>query len=254
MEKLSEVENLIYKFDFFHLGEKLLVTDFIENYDEVFKLFSKQNKTNKYAVQSSFVLNNLVNGKYDVFVYEQKYDKWGLRVKKITFFNSLYDYEYNKNIDENKWEILFNIGIDAGSCLFLSDCVLENCDKLNNFFEQWMGKNYKGNILKLDNNQTSGFGTSSGYGDGLYEFKVYKDNDNIIGLEVEFINDDLQKEYYSEDDEEGNGSYEEDSEDSKDSENSENSEEEVEYNSEDENNDDKQKKYKDKKYNVTAEF
>jgi len=229
MEKLSEVENLIYKFDFYHLGEKLLISDFIENYDEVLKLFSKQNKANKYAVQSSYVLNNLVTGKYDVFVYEQKYDKWGLRVKKITFFNSLYDFEYNENIDENKWEVLFNIGIDAGSCLFLSDSVLENGDKLNNFLERWMSNNYKGNILKLDlDDQVSGFGTSSGYGDGLYEFKVYNDNDNIIGLEVEFIDNDAQKEYYSEEENCDDSDDSDDTEDvSEDEENTSENEEDV---------------------------
>lgn len=200
MEKTTDIENLVYKFDFNHTGEKLLITDFIENYDEVLKLFSKQNKSNRYALQSSHVLNNLVNGKYDVFVHEKKYDKWGLRVKKITFFNSFYDYEYNENIDENKWEVLFNLTIDAGSCLFLSDSVLEDNNKLNNFLEKWMSFNFKGNILKLDNdNQLVGFGTSSGYGDGLYEFKVYVEDNSLIGLQVEFIDDNEQKEYYSSD-------------------------------------------------------
>ena len=230
MEKSTEVENVIQKFEFFHNGEKLLITDFVENYDEVLKLFSKTNKQNKYALSSSFVLANLINGKYDVFVHEKKYDKWGLRVKKITFFNSLYDFEYNDNIDENKWEILFNLSIDAGSCLFFSDTVLENCDKLNNFLEKWMSCNFKGNLLKIDvDNQLVGFGTSSGYGDGLYEFKVYKDSDNVIGLQVDFIDDNQQQEYY---DDSVDNSDEDNEEESDEDESDEDESDEEQYNSE----------------------
>ncbi len=184
---------LITKFKIENMGETFLVSDFLEDYDEVNSHFFKHKSSS-----SKLISNNIfVPGIYDVFIKQKKYDNSGVRIKEVLLFNSEYDYEYNLSFSHsNKWDQIFDLDINNGSCLFLSDRVLENKLELDIFLEKWMSYQYNGNILDLTiDNQILAFSISSGFGDGVYKFYGYYDHSKLIGLKVEFITDEEEAEF-----------------------------------------------------------
>ena len=173
-------------FKMHHDGSQMLVSDVMEDYEEVRNYFEEESQKLFSNHQSILI----PSGTYDVFITEAKYNKWGNRVKEVTIFNEIYDYEVN-NLGFDNWVDKYTIGIDAGSCMFFSDDVLNNKLELDIFLEKWMSCQYDGNILKYEQDgKLNAFGVTSGFGDGIYNVNVYYDNDNIIGLYICFINDD----------------------------------------------------------------
>ena len=183
---INDENELTSTFKLSHSGSKVLLSDLLEDYDETKSFFEKHDKMNFFP---SNVKLDLQEGTYDIFITEKKYDKWGKRVKEVTIFNELYDYEVN-NLGLDNWFDIYTLGIDGGSFMFVSDDVLSNKVEFDVFLEKWMSGETKGNILKYNNNdKVIAFGTSSGFGDGTYDVSIYKDNDNIVGIYISFINE-----------------------------------------------------------------
>jgi len=176
----------ITSFKLNHNGSKVLLTDIMDNYDDILNSF-ESNRVISYW--PSNLQLNLSEGIYDIFVTEKYYGKWGKRVKDITIFNEIYDYEVN-NLGLDNWFNIYTLGIDGGTFMLLSDDVLNYKLNLDIFLEKWMAGQYKDNIFKYEeNNKTIGFATPTGFGDGTYDISIYKDNDNIVGIYISFIND-----------------------------------------------------------------
>ncbi len=179
----SNNEEIIHKFKFIHNGTSILISDILSDYTEVLDTFMKN--SNGYFDTSKII--NLINGDYDLYISEKQYDKFGLRVKSVTMFNSFYDYDINNNFE---WNIIGDFGIDGGTCMIFTDSVLENKLDLDIFLEKYMSCEYDGNYLKyIINDKLIGIGMSSGYGDGFYNIYACFDNNNIIGIKINFIND-----------------------------------------------------------------
>jgi hypothetical protein len=179
-------EEEVTTFKVTHNGSKVLLTDMVEDYNEV-KTFFENKKEMSYW--PSNVHLDLSEGTYDIFITEKHYNKWGKRVKDITIFNELYDYEVN-DLGLDNWFNVYTLGIDGGTFIFLSDDSLNYKLGLDIFLEKWMAGEFKGNILKYEENkEIIGFATPTGFGDGIYDISIYKDNDNIVGIYISFIND-----------------------------------------------------------------
>ncbi len=183
MELENSYNSIYNKFKFEHHGGNLLISDTIVDYEEVLtKFIYKQQKD----IASEHVIKNLPMGYYDVFINEGDYGQFGKRVKEIVFFNENYNYEYN-NISD--WNYLFNLTVDTGSCLFISESILENKLDFDIFLEKWLIGQCDGNILPLTiNNSIVSFAVNSGYGDGIYDFFAYYSGNQIVGIKVSFIN------------------------------------------------------------------
>jgi hypothetical protein len=184
---------IIKKFQIENLGEAFLVSDLLEDYDDVHNNFFKGKSQGSQKISN----NVFVKGLYDVFIKQKKYGNSGVRAKEVIMFNSEYDYEYNLSFtNSNKWEQIFDLEINNSTCLFLSDRVLENKLELDIFLEKWMSYQYSGNISDLTiDGYLIGFGVSSGFGDGVYDFYGYYDDNKLIGLKVEFITDETEAEF-----------------------------------------------------------
>lgn len=183
---------LITKMHLENFGEKLLIADFLENYDEVNNAFYSNNKTNSKSLSNSIILP----GFYNSYIKQKKYEKSGLRVKEVLLCHN--DYEVLTHSDD--WELVFDLYINCGSCLFLTDAALEYKLELDIFLEKLMSYQYTGNILPfIVNDKLLGFGVSSGFGDGRYDFFALYEEDRIIALKVEFISDEEDEEdlFYS---------------------------------------------------------
>ncbi len=178
---------LITKMHLENFGENLLISDFLENYDEVNNAFYSNNKINSKSLSNSIILP----GFYNSYIKQKKYEKSGLRVKEVLLCHS--DYEVLTHSDE--WELVFDLDINCGSCLFLTDTVLEHKLDLDIFLEKLMSCQYTGNMLPfIVNGKLLGFGVSSGFGDGRYDFFALYEEDRIIALKVEFISDEEDEE------------------------------------------------------------
>jgi hypothetical protein len=173
-------------FKFAHNGSKVLLTDIVEDYEEIKSAFQSKKEISYWP---SNVQLDLSEGTYDIFVTEKYYNKWGKRVKDVTIFNEIYDYEIN-NLGLDNWFNVYTLGIDGGTFMLLSDDVLNHKLNLDIFLEKWMAGQYDDNILKyVQDKKTIGFATPTGFGDGTYDVSIYKDNDNIVGIYISFIND-----------------------------------------------------------------
>jgi len=182
----------IQQFHFNHDGGNILITDVLSNHQEVIEKFNSH-KISKFD-HSSFVLKNMEPGKYETYLIETDMGKWGNRLSGIYFINSNYD--QNKIIqDGENWKDLYDFGVDGGTCMFLSESALKHTVDLDVYLEKWMSCEYKGNFLKfvLDH-KTIGFGTSTGFGDGVYYFFGYYDKHKLIGIKVFFVDDDSDSE------------------------------------------------------------
>jgi hypothetical protein len=177
-------KTLIHKFDFYHHGEDILITDVVSDHHEVEDKIVEVK--NKYAT-NHYILKNMEAGNYNTYVIETDMCKHGRRVTGLYFLNSRYN--PNEIIYENtdKWKELFDFIVDGGTCMFLSKSVLNHKVEFDIFLEKWMSGQYTGNYLKMDlNHKTIGFASSTGYGDGTYYFYGYYHNNKLIGVKVFF--------------------------------------------------------------------
>ena len=176
---------LIHKFDFYHNGEDILITDVLSDHHEVEEKFKEKSKS-KY-ITDYFLLKNLEAGNYHVYIIETNMGKWGKRVSGLYFLNSKYNPNEIINENTDNWKELFDFGVDGGTCMFMSKSVLNHKIELDVFLEKWMSGQYSGNYLKMDiNNKTIAFGTNTGFGDGMYYFYGNYLNNMLIGIKIFF--------------------------------------------------------------------
>lgn len=188
-----EDKNIIHKFGFYHPGGDILISDVVSEYEEVKEKFKEKVKS-KY-VTNHHILKDLDPGHYDTYLIETDMGKWGKRVTGLYFLNSNYDPKDIMTENNDNWRELFDFGVDGGTCMFLSESVLNHRVELDVFLEKWMSCQYPGNYLKLElNHKTLGFGTQTGFGDGMYYFFGYYQMDKLIGVKVFFVDDDSDSE------------------------------------------------------------
>ena len=184
---------LIHKFDFYHHGEDILITNVISDHHEVEEKFSEEVKS-KYTT-NHFLLKNLEAGNYNTYVIETDMGKWGKRVSGLYFLGSKYNPNEIINENTDNWKELCDFGVDGGTCMFLSKSVLNHKIELDVFLEKWMSGQYSGNYLKMDiNNKTIGFTSITGFGDSMYYFYGNYLNNKLIGVKIFFTEDNSDSE------------------------------------------------------------
>ncbi len=178
MEKITE-------FLFHHNGDKILISDVLEDCNDVEEAFT--HPTKEGFLGCSIKTIDLPSGVYRVISIEKNYDNWGNRQKAMMILNTNVDYEM-AILNTRYWHKYFDFMVDGGSCLVFSNSVLKDKLSLDIFLEKWMSCQYDDNILKLENNnKVIAFGTSTGFGDGVYEFSKLCVKNEIVGLRVTFI-------------------------------------------------------------------
>lgn len=139
------------------------------------------------------VLDNVKEGKYDVIVH---YEKSG-RVKTLAVIHN------SVRGKQKKWiEVEGTLGVDSGQLGIFSFDSYRNDDVFKNipskFGEKYVAKPENGEHWythmcdrtlcdKLYGTYNNGVVSSSGYGDGSYPLDICIDNDEIVGLSVQFI-------------------------------------------------------------------
>ncbi len=177
----------IKEFIFHHNGDKILISDVLEDCNDVEEALT--HPTKEGFLGCSIKTIDLPAGTYRIIILEKEFDKWGSRIKAMMILNTLVDYDI-AILNTKNWKSYFDFMVDGGSCLVFSNSVLEDKLELDMFLEKWMSCQCD-NILKLEtNNQISAFGICTGFGDGIYEFSKYCENNKIVGLKVTFVNDD----------------------------------------------------------------
>jgi hypothetical protein len=179
MEKITE-------FLFHHNGDKILISDVLEDCKEVEESFDYPTTDGMLGCSAKSI--DMPSGVYRVISIEKDYDNWGNRQKAMMILHTSIDYEM-AILNTRYWHKYFDFMVDGGSCLVFSNSVLEDKINLNIFLDKWMSCSYDDNILKLENNNDKviAFGTSTGFGDGFYEFSKLCVNNEIVGLRVTFI-------------------------------------------------------------------
>ena len=142
-------------------------------------------------------LQDIVPGKYKCEAIIADEGKWGKRVSKARIVlddgSDLAKIAKKRAERARQYEHVANIGVDAGLAGFFANKPDFDDDQWDELCE-WMfegdisEKNYY--IKRFDNN-TDGFWTSSGYGDGSYDvFAIYENVDNspkVVALEIRFL-------------------------------------------------------------------
>lgn len=150
------------------------------------------------GVWCSGVVDNVKEGTYNVDIEISDEGVWGERVKSLIVVHS--EYDGHSLIVKTPFEV----GVDSGQCGIYDEDYYNQYHTGDDCNREW----YK-DICDL----TTPFGTkdgkcvvsSSGFGDGGYNCYLLKDKNNeVVGFQIVFIEDDCDEEddYYDEEEEE----------------------------------------------------
>ena len=152
-------------------------------------------------VWCSGVVDNVKEGTYNVDVEMSDEGMWGNRVKSLTAIHS--DYNGHSIIEKAPFEV----GVDSGQCGIYDEDYYRQYHDNDDCNRDWYL-----DVCKL----TDPFGTkddkcvvsSSGYGDGSYDCFLLRDKNNeVVGFQIVFIEDDDEEDYDEWEDEEGEDEY-----------------------------------------------
>ena len=147
-------------------------------------------------VWCSGVVDNVKEGTYNVDVEMSDEGMWGNRVKSLTAIHS--EYSGHSIIQKAPFEV----GVDSGQCGIYDEDYYRQYHDNDDCNRDWYL-----DVCKL----TDPFGTkddkcvvsSSGYGDGGYDCFLLRDKNNeVVGFQIVFIEDDEEDEDYDEYEEE----------------------------------------------------
>ncbi len=142
---------------------------------------------------------NAVNVKPGIYKAYAEFDDEERRVR-VAYVEHI---DYSDSIEESDYtESIGCIGVDAGLAGFFASPKKDYSDdewsKLCDWMFDYSEEHNPENVLEGDAYfKDGGFFTSSGYGDGGYEVFAIRKNDEIVALEIVFIDD----EKWSDDDE-----------------------------------------------------
>jgi hypothetical protein len=147
-------------------------------------------------VWCSGVIDNVKEGTYSVDVEISNEGMWGKRVKSLTAIHS--DYNGHSIIVKAPFEV----GVDSGQCGIYDEDYYRQYHTEDDCNEDWYEE-----VCNL----TDPFGTkddkcvvsSSGFGDGSYDCFVLRDKNNeVVGFQIVFIEDECEEDDYEEYEEE----------------------------------------------------
>ena len=147
-------------------------------------------------VWCSGVVDNVKEGTYNVDVEISDEGMWGNRVKSLTGIHS--DYSGHSIIEK----VPFEVGVDSGQCGIYDEDYYRQYHDNDDCNDDWYH-----DICQL----TDPFGTkddkcvvsSSGYGDGSYDCFLLRDKNNeVVGFQIVFIEDEEDEDYDEWEDEE----------------------------------------------------
>jgi hypothetical protein len=154
------------------------------------------------GVWCSGVVDNVKEGTYNVDVEISDEGVWGNRVKSLIALHSEYtDHSVMVKTD-------FEVGVDSGQAGIYDEDYYNQYHTYHDCDNDWYEE-----ICEL----TNPFGTkdekcvvsSSGFGDGGYDCYLLKDENNeVVGIQVVFINDDEEDDDYNEYEEDDYDEYE----------------------------------------------
>ena len=135
-------------------------------------------------------------GMYDCYIEEKYFGMWGKRVSRLAILKDSFGVEKLNECGE----LVNDVAVDSGTMgIYAYHYFAETHD--NDVDEDWYNKFV---CSEWSNNyrlcEDGGVISSSGFGDGMYAVYYYRDDkDNVIGIEVVFIEDDEEKENEDED-------------------------------------------------------
>jgi hypothetical protein len=145
-------------------------------------------------VWCSGVVDNVKEGTYNVDINLSDEGVWGERVKSLTAIHS--EYSGHSIIEKAPFEV----GVDSGQCGIYDEDYYRQYHSEDDCNDDWYEE-----ICNL----TDPFGTkdgkcvvsSSGYGDGGYDCYLLKDKNNeVVGFQIVFIEDEDEEDYEDEED------------------------------------------------------
>lgn len=149
------------------------------------------------------VVDNVKEGTYNVDIEISNEGMWGERVKSLTAIHS--EYSGHSIIQKAPFEV----GVDSGQCGIYDEDYYRQYHSEDDCNDDW----YE-DVCDL----TDPFGTkddkcvvsSSGFGDGSYDCFLLRDKNNeVVGFQIVFIEDDEEDEDYDEYEDEEDEYYEE---------------------------------------------
>ena len=116
-------------------------------------------------------------GKYDVQVAYSDEGDFGVRIAALLLIHT-----ESKNIKSNEWSSVECVGVDSGQCGIFDDAIYphkKDHQDFEPFYDECCKLTLRDEQCGILNNG-SGVVTSSGYGDGSYEFlAVIRDGENV---------------------------------------------------------------------------
>ena len=137
------------------------------------------------------VVDNVREGIYDVEVEHSDEGMWGTRVKSIAVFHSEFDWE-NFSVETTDFEV----GVDSGQCGIYDEDYYCKYHNVDNADDVWYDDVCEATLSKDQYGIMSNKGvvSSSGFGDGSYTCIILKQNEEVVGIVVVFIEDDKDDE------------------------------------------------------------
>lgn len=140
-------------------------------------------------------INNVFPGKYACYAILSNEGDWGECVSKARIVlddgSNVAKDTQSRIIIGRSWRRVANIGVDAGLAGFFADKPDFNDEQWHQLCNWMFGDENKNFYIKRFDNDTDGFWTSSGYGDGCYDVyairNLVKGKLKITALEIRFI-------------------------------------------------------------------
>lgn len=136
-------------------------------------------------------LDNVLPGKWEVFITKKDEGDWGVRVSSISLAHLSYTYKENALLETYD----AHLGVDSGQISFFQPEVYKNRgedDDSEEFYDKCCYLSKPAGIFEQDGKNV-GVVTSSGYGDGGYNLYINRNEDEkIVYMEVVFIEDEIE--------------------------------------------------------------
>ena len=137
-------------------------------------------------------LYEVLSGNYNCLISKEKFHLWGVRVRSMAILHTDFEFDFLNKGGYFKGQV----AVDSGT---MSICDYTYYDKHhindkdeNELDEEWYDKNVCAWCSRKNYHIANklGFISTSGFGDGVYEVYTYSHNENIVGIEVVFIEND----------------------------------------------------------------
>lgn len=151
------------------------------------------------------VLENVREGFWDAYIKITDKGPWGIRVGELVAINLDYNDEYTglKSGDINELQN-FEVGVDSGTagifdyeyyCKYHTD---KDADE--DWYERWIIHQFFSGVNESDwekciFTEFNGVASKSGYGDGIYDCYVARNEEGkIVGIKIVYISDNTDEE------------------------------------------------------------